>query len=153
MKGIPKTEKNLKKFWNFFSIKKANPSLIFELCQHLGSLRSPWKAPETETLTWTRVKTLYLSGLKSFGYWVVLRSCRTICNYESWMSSFKSHQQIKRDWIGLLRSKSFWTFFTFCKFVIAMKSDNPMTACYLHHKITCTSNLFIFRWHAIQKFV
>ena len=28
-------------------------NIIFELCQHLGSLRSLWKAPETETFNFT----------------------------------------------------------------------------------------------------
>ena len=42
-----KTEKNGKKNW-----KKLKPilNIIYELCQHLGSLRSLWKAPETKIL-------------------------------------------------------------------------------------------------------
>ena len=47
--GCPKNWKKLKKFWNFFFIKSFL-IIIYELCQHLGSLRSLWKAPETKTL-------------------------------------------------------------------------------------------------------
>ena len=45
MEGVQKTEKKIEK--NF---KNSILNIIYELCQHLGSLRSLWKAPETQTL-------------------------------------------------------------------------------------------------------
>ena len=51
--------KKLKKF----CVIKSILIMIFELCQHLGSLRSLWKAPETKT--WGGVPPLYKVGLKT----------------------------------------------------------------------------------------
>ena len=48
-KKLKKIEKNFEKILNFFFIKLII-NIIHELCQHLGSLRSLWKAPETKTL-------------------------------------------------------------------------------------------------------
>ena len=46
---MKKIEKNVEKIFNFFFIKPIL-IIIYELCQHLGSLRSLWKAKETKSL-------------------------------------------------------------------------------------------------------
>ena len=48
-KKLKKIEKYFEKNLNFFFMKSIL-IIIYELCQHLGSLRSLWKAPETKTL-------------------------------------------------------------------------------------------------------
>ena len=48
-KKLKKIEKNFEKILKFFFTKPIL-SIIYELCQHLGSLRSLLKAPETKTL-------------------------------------------------------------------------------------------------------
>ena len=51
-KGCPKNWKKMKKYKKFFIFFFIKPilSIIYELCQHLESLRSLCKAPESKTL-------------------------------------------------------------------------------------------------------
>ena len=49
-KKLKKIEKKIEKILKFFFFTKSILSIIYELCQNLGYLRSLWKAQETKTL-------------------------------------------------------------------------------------------------------
>ena len=58
------TQKCKKIFFVIIFFIKPIVSIIYELCQHLGSLGSLWKAPETKTLRIQSKVNTYYSSLK-----------------------------------------------------------------------------------------